>query len=165
MTSIAFDCLALNTNSTSSLKTSLWLIKVRYTGGGTGSLQKTSCFPPPFNFLLTDSSEPNPAEDAAARAKEEQEQASLPYKWQQTISELDVTFTVPGNLKSRDLVIEIKKKSLVAGIKGQDPIIKVTPPTPDLITIQHIANTHLLGRTPSRGPRRRLYLDALYQLG
>ncbi|CAM1504596.1 Fc.00g021870.m01.CDS01 [Cosmosporella sp. VM-42] len=68
--------------------------------------------------------EPNPAEEAAARTQEEQEQAALPYKWTQTIAELDVTFTVPGNLKSRDFVIEIKKKSLVAGIKGQDPIIK-----------------------------------------
>ena len=64
---------------------------------------------------------------AAARAQEEQEQAALPYKWTQTIAELEVTFNVPGNLKSRDLVIEIKKKSLVAGIKGQDPIIKVNP--------------------------------------
>jgi hypothetical protein len=32
---------------------------------------------------------------------------------------------VPGNLKSRDLVITIKKQSLQAGIKGQDPIIQV----------------------------------------
>ncbi|KFA72064.1 hypothetical protein S40288_02268 [Stachybotrys chartarum IBT 40288] len=67
--------------------------------------------------------EPNPAEDAAARAKEAEEQAALPYKWNQTIGELDVTFTVPGNYKSKDLVIDIKKQKLVAGVKGQDPII------------------------------------------
>lgn len=70
-------------------------------------------------------SDPSPAEVAAARAKEDEEQAALPYKWNQTIAELDVTFNVPGNFKSRDLVIEIKKQSLAAGIKGQDPIIKV----------------------------------------
>lgn len=69
--------------------------------------------------------EPTPAETAAANAKEAEEQAALPYKWTQIISELDVTFNVPGNLKSRDLVIAIKKQSLQAGIKGQDPIIQV----------------------------------------
>ncbi|CAI6090432.1 hypothetical protein V2G26_005999 [Clonostachys chloroleuca] len=72
--------------------------------------------------------EPNPAEDAAARAKEAEEQAALPYKWTQQISELDITFTVPGNLKSRDLVVDIKKKKLSAGIKGQDPIIQGDTP-------------------------------------
>lgn len=79
-------------------------------------------------FLL----EPSPAETAAARAKEAEEQAALPYKWTQTIGELDLSFTVPGNYKSRDLVIEIKKEKLVAGVKGQDPIISVhqTPVTP-----------------------------------
>ncbi|KAH6884523.1 HSP20-like chaperone [Thelonectria olida] len=61
--------------------------------------------------------------EAAAREAQEKEQAALPYKWTQTIGELDVTFTVPGNLKSRDLVISIKKQSLSAAIKGQDPII------------------------------------------
>ncbi|OAA63891.1 HSP20-like chaperone [Cordyceps fumosorosea ARSEF 2679] len=67
--------------------------------------------------------DPSPAEEAAARAKERQEQAALPYKWTQTIGELDITFTVPGNMKSRDLVVDIKKLSLTAGIKGRDPIV------------------------------------------
>ncbi|KAI8654732.1 hypothetical protein NW754_008089 [Fusarium falciforme] len=74
--------------------------------------------------------EPTPVEDAAARAKEAEEQAALPYKWTQVISELDITFTVPGNFKSRDLVIEIKKNSLQAGIKGQEPLIKGDLPHP-----------------------------------
>ncbi|ATY62213.1 nuclear movement nudC [Cordyceps militaris] len=67
--------------------------------------------------------DPSPAEDAAARAAELEAQAALPYKWTQTIGELDINFTVPGNLKSRDLVVEIKKLKLTAGIKGQEPII------------------------------------------
>ncbi|KAJ6782389.1 hypothetical protein PWT90_08023 [Aphanocladium album] len=67
--------------------------------------------------------DPSPAEDVAARAKELEEQAALPYKWTQTIGELDINFTVPGNMKSRDLVVDIKKLKLTAGIKGQDPII------------------------------------------
>jgi len=69
--------------------------------------------------------EPNPAEEAAARAKEAEEQAALPYKWTQTIGELDVTVEVPGNLKGKDLVVDIKKKKLSLGIKGQEPIISV----------------------------------------
>ncbi|KAI0839221.1 nuclear movement protein [Hypoxylon sp. FL0890] len=67
--------------------------------------------------------DPTPEQEAAARAKEAEEQAALPYKWTQTIGDLDITFSVPGNLKSRDIVIEIKKKKLKAGIKGQDPVI------------------------------------------
>lgn len=71
------------------------------------------------------STEPTPAEEAAARAKETEEQAALPYKWTQTIGELDLTIEVPGNLKGRDFVVDIKKKKLSVAIKGQDPIISV----------------------------------------
>lgn len=70
--------------------------------------------------------EPTAAEQAAARAKEQAEQDALPYKWQQTIGDVDVTITgIPGNFKSRDLVVEIKKQSVKAGVKGQEPVISV----------------------------------------
>ena len=69
--------------------------------------------------------ERTPAEDAAARAKEAEEQAALPYKWSQTIADVDISFSVPGNMKGKDLVVEIKKNALKAGIKGQEPIIQV----------------------------------------
>ena len=69
--------------------------------------------------------EPTPAEEAAARAQEQAEQDALPYKWTQTIGDLDVTISVPGNLKGRDIVVDLKKDSISAGIKGQDPILKV----------------------------------------
>ncbi|TVY52283.1 Nuclear movement protein nudC [Lachnellula suecica] len=72
---------------------------------------------------MADVKEPTPAEEAAARAKEAEEQAALPYKWTQTIGDLDVTLEIPGNLKARDLVVDIKKKKLLLGIKNQDPII------------------------------------------
>ncbi|KAF9930344.1 hypothetical protein FBU30_000617 [Linnemannia zychae] len=64
------------------------------------------------------------AYDAAARKKEEEEQATLPYKWRQTLTDVDVTFTVPKGTRAKDLIIEIKKKSLKAGIRGQTPIIE-----------------------------------------
>lgn len=65
------------------------------------------------------------AADAAAKAKEDAEQAALPYQWTQTIADLDITTEVPGNLKSRDLVVEIKKTKVSVGIKGQEPILSV----------------------------------------
>lgn len=65
------------------------------------------------------------AADRAARAQEAEEQAALPYQWTQTIGDVDITTEIPGNLKSRDLVVEIKKTKLVVSIKGQAPIISV----------------------------------------
>ena len=37
---------------------------------------------------------------------------------------MDLTTVVPGNLKARDLVIDIKKTALSVGVKGQEPIVK-----------------------------------------
>ncbi|KAG0285607.1 hypothetical protein BGZ96_010174 [Linnemannia gamsii] len=66
------------------------------------------------------------AHDAAARQKEAEEQASLPYKWRQTLVDVDITFEVPKGTRARDLVVEIKKNSLKAGLRGQTPIIEGT---------------------------------------
>ena len=63
--------------------------------------------------------------DAEARAKETAEQAALPYKWTQTIQDLDVTVPVPGNLKGRDLDVVIAKSKFKVGVKGQTPVIDV----------------------------------------
>lgn len=75
------------------------------------------------------SDSPTPAEreklDAAAKAKEQAEQSQLPYKWTQTIGELDITAPIPGNIKGRDLDVKITKTGIKAGIKGQDAIIEV----------------------------------------
>ena len=64
--------------------------------------------------------------DAEARKKEEEEQATLPYKWRQTIGEVDVTIPVAGNLKARDLVVDINKAKIKAGIKGGEMFIEVS---------------------------------------
>ena len=79
--------------------------------------------------------ERTPAEEAAARAKEAEEQAALPYKWTQTISDVDISISVPGNLKGKDLVVDIKKNTLKAGIKGQEPVIEVSPHATPLMSI------------------------------
>ena len=78
----------------------------------------------------TMSSSPSPeereAKDKADRAREAEEQAKLPYKWTQTIKDVDITVAVPGNLKGRDIIAELNKTSLKIAIKGQDPIIDVS---------------------------------------
>lgn len=63
--------------------------------------------------------------DKEAKAKELEEQSKLPYKWTQTIADVDVTAIVPANIKGRDLDVKITKTSLKAGLRGQEPIIEV----------------------------------------
>ncbi|KAI9762807.1 MAG: hypothetical protein M4579_000160 [Chaenotheca gracillima] len=67
--------------------------------------------------------EPDEATQKAAAAKEAAEQAALPYKWSQTIGDLDITVPIPNNMRGRDLVVEIGKTKLKAGIKGKEPVI------------------------------------------
>ncbi|KAK3336540.1 HSP20-like chaperone [Cercophora scortea] len=81
-----------------------------------------------------------PAEEAAARAKEQAEQDALPYKWTQTIGDVDILISsIPGNIKGRDLAVDLKKQAISAGIKGQAPLIKVLgnplPPLPPVALI------------------------------
>jgi HSP20 family molecular chaperone IbpA len=66
-------------------------------------------------------------QDEEDRKREEEEQATLPYKWTQTLTEADVTVPIPGNLKAKDLIVDLKKTHLKVQIKGQDPIIDVRP--------------------------------------
>jgi hypothetical protein len=63
--------------------------------------------------------------DAEAKAREDAEQAALPYKWTQTIQDLDVTIAVDGKYKGRDLDVKITKTHLRVAVKGQEPIIDV----------------------------------------
>ncbi|KAF9958594.1 hypothetical protein BGZ72_000173, partial [Mortierella alpina] len=49
---------------------------------------------------------------------------ALPYKWRQTLVDVDVSVKVPKGTRSKDLVVEIKKKSLKVGLKGQPLIIE-----------------------------------------
>lgn len=63
--------------------------------------------------------------DTEAREREQLEQSQLPYKWVQTISDVDLTAPVPPHVKGKDLDVKITKTSLKAGIKGQEPLIEV----------------------------------------
>jgi hypothetical protein len=72
---------------------------------------------------------PTPSErgriDKAAKEKEDAEQAALPYKWTQTIQDVDVTIPIAANLKGKDLDVKISKTKLRVAIKGQEAIIDV----------------------------------------
>lgn len=77
---------------------------------------------------------PTPSErkrkDEEDRKREEEEQSKLPYKWTQTLTEADVNVPIPGNLKSRDLIVDLKKTHLKVQVKGQEPIIDVRTDQP-----------------------------------
>ncbi|KAJ4343727.1 hypothetical protein N0V87_000007 [Didymella glomerata] len=80
------------------------------------------------------SSEPSPEEqkklDAETKAKEQAEQAALPYKWDQTIKDLDITVSVESKYKGKDLEVKIGRNTLKVGIKGQAPVIDGELPHP-----------------------------------
>ena len=110
------------------------------------------------------STSPTPEErekkDKEARAKEAEEQAKLPYKWTQTIQDLDITISVPSNYKGKDIIVDMKKTSLKVGVKGQDPIIDVRFPF-TYIAPHALPLTHLDPGPPSpRNPPLRMHLDA-----
>ncbi|KAF6226984.1 hypothetical protein HO133_008425 [Letharia lupina] len=73
------------------------------------------------------SSSPTPSErekkDKEDRAREAEEQAKLPYKWTQTIQDLDITISVASNLRGKDIVVDMTKTKLKVGVKGQEAFI------------------------------------------
>ncbi|KAF4553152.1 putative nuclear movement protein nudC [Elsinoe fawcettii] len=82
------------------------------------------------------SSSPTPSEqakaDAELRAREAEEQSKLPYKWTQTIGDLDITIPIDAKYKGKDLDVKITKTTLKAAIKGQEAFIDGPFPHPIL---------------------------------
>jgi hypothetical protein len=75
-------------------------------------------------------------ENLERKAREDAEQAQLPYKWTQTIRDVDVTAPIPANLKGRDMDVILTKNKIRVAIKGQEPLIEVwhpdEPVTPEI---------------------------------
>ncbi|KAF8337483.1 putative nudC protein [Cantharellus anzutake] len=70
------------------------------------------------------SSEERAEYDRLERKREEEEQATLPYKWRQELGEVDVTLEVPKGTRAKDLDVKITKTTLKVGLKGEEPIIE-----------------------------------------
>ena len=105
-------------------------------------------------------SDPSPADDAAARAREQAEQAALPYKWDQTIKDVDITITIDAKYKGKDLVVAIARDSLSAGIKGQEPF--VSGPLPHAIRVDD--STWTLTSTGPATKELAIHLDKVNQM-
>lgn len=89
-------------------------------------------------------------ENKERKAREDAEQAQLPYKWTQTIRDVDVTAPIPGNLKGRDLDVLLTKNKIRVAIKGQEPLIEGDLPHPILVD----ESSWTLETTPTRPERK-----------
>ncbi|KAH9470980.1 hypothetical protein Pst134EA_004890 [Puccinia striiformis f. sp. tritici] len=56
-------------------------------------------------------------------AREEEEQAKLPFTWNQTLQHLGLNIPAPPRTKAHDLVMEISKTKLKVGLKGKEEIL------------------------------------------
>lgn len=50
---------------------------------------------------------------------------ALPYRWRQTLQDVDITVPLPRKLRGRDLNVVIQRTKLVVQIKGEDAIVEV----------------------------------------
>ncbi|KAH8927493.1 CS-domain-containing protein [Atractiella rhizophila] len=66
---------------------------------------------------------PETATEKAAREKEAAEQAALPYRWTQTLDDVNVSVPVPPGTRSKMLAVTIGKKKLSVGLKGQEQVM------------------------------------------
>lgn len=62
---------------------------------------------------------PTKEEEAAAREKERLEQEALPYKWKQTIGDVDILIPVEKGTRGRECVVEIRKERVSVKVRGQ----------------------------------------------
>ncbi|EEQ87995.1 hypothetical protein RJZ56_004696 [Blastomyces dermatitidis] len=69
-------------------------------------------------------------EERERKAKEDAEQATLPYKWTQTIKDADVTIPVAANIRGRDLQVDLSRTKIFVGIKGGETFIDGMFPHP-----------------------------------
>ncbi|KUL87115.1 hypothetical protein ZTR_05586 [Talaromyces verruculosus] len=98
-------------------------------------------------------------EEKERKAKEEAEQALLPYKWTQTIGEAEVSIPVPGTIKGRDLDVVLTKTKIKVALKGQAPIIEGDFPHP----IHADDSTWMLETIPT-GKQVTIHLDKVNKM-
>ncbi|KAJ5095881.1 HSP20-like chaperone [Penicillium alfredii] len=72
-------------------------------------------------------------EEKERKAQEVAEQAALPYKWTQTIRDVDVTAPIAAAIKGRDMDVVLTKTKIRVAIKGQPPLIEGDFPHPIIV--------------------------------
>ncbi|RPA74064.1 nuclear movement protein NudC [Ascobolus immersus RN42] len=93
-------------------------------------MQRLENLDKPVGPAAEDPKTPTKEEEEAARAKEKAEQDALPYKWTQTLKDVDITIEVPKGTRGKQCVVEIKRDSIKVGLAGQEPILQGTLPHP-----------------------------------
>ncbi|KAJ3333931.1 hypothetical protein HDU76_000966 [Blyttiomyces sp. JEL0837] len=77
---------------------------------------------------LTDAEKEQKDKEDRAREQAEQDGNSdlkaLPYKWKQTLQDVDITTPIQKGIKGRDLDVVIKKSYIKVGLKGKEPIFE-----------------------------------------
>ncbi|KAI9834637.1 MAG: hypothetical protein M1826_000039 [Phylliscum demangeonii] len=72
-------------------------------------------------------SSPTPSEreksDRDQRARESEEQRALPYRWSQTIGDVDISVPVAAHTRGKEVTVVMTKHKLRVAIKGQAPIM------------------------------------------
>ncbi|KAJ1657286.1 hypothetical protein IWQ61_003294 [Dispira simplex] len=61
------------------------------------------------------------------RAQEAEEQARLPYRWTQTLADVDITVPVPPGTRGRNVLVQIRPRSLKVALKqspSTEPIVE-----------------------------------------
>lgn len=95
-------------------------------------------------------------EEKERKAREDAEQAQLPYKWTQTIRDVDVSAPIPANIKGRDMDVVLTKTKIKVAIKGQEPIVEVCNYRVSSAILTYLYHPHSLfsGRFPPSHPGR-----------
>jgi len=44
---------------------------------------------------------------------------ALPYKWEQTLGDVDITAPLPQGTRGKDMIVKINKRSLSVAVKGE----------------------------------------------
>jgi hypothetical protein len=109
------------------------------------------------------STSPTPSErersDAEAKSKELAEQATLPYKWTQTIQDVDIIIPIDSKYKGKDLKVDLSKTKIHASIKGGQVFIDGEFPHP----IKVDDSTWTLETVPG-GKEISIHLDKVNQM-
>ncbi|KAL4928332.1 NudC domain-containing protein [Aspergillus undulatus] len=115
--------------------------------------------------MSTTESDPSPAEvtartesEKARKTAEDAEQAKLPYKWTQTIRDLEVTIPIDAKYRGKDLDVSLSKEGIRVALKGKDGEVFIDGSFPHPIKLDESSWTLETTSTPP-GKEISIHLD------